>query len=369
MTANNDTQGRRSNGFGALRLLFASLVIVAHSVELHDGDNKYEPLFRIFGTLTFGSLAVDAFFLISGYLIASSFISAPRDFLEKRVRRIYPGFLVCYLLCVLLVAPLAGARPSELAPSEWGRILYRMFMLKAPEVHGAFAGMPVNAINGSTWTISYEFRCYLLAALLGILGLYKRPKTFAVLTGLALLGSVAMHYEPFSTWNAATPAGVESLFGRPLETMQLLAAFMTGTSFMLLRPRWDGRMAAAAGLLALPLLFIRGWSEAAIAVLGGYLLFWCAFRIKQPFFLKLNARDDISYGVYLYAFPLGNLILLVWRDIPVPLLAVLTFAAAAACGWVSWKLVEKPALSIARAGRRDPAPAREGTIAEGASSS
>jgi peptidoglycan/LPS O-acetylase OafA/YrhL len=369
MTANNETQGRRSNGFGALRLLFASLVIVAHSVELHDGDNTYEPLFRIFGTLTFGSLAVDAFFLISGYLIASSFISAPRDYLEKRVRRIYPGFLVCYLLCVLLVAPLAGAKLSGLAPSDWGRIFYRMFMLKAPEVPGSFAGMPVNAINGSTWTISYEFRCYLLAALFGVVGLYKRPKVFVLLTGVVLLASVAMHFEPFSSWNAATPATIESLFGKPLETTRLLAAFMTGTSFMLLRPRWDGRLAAAAGLLTLPLLFVRGWSEAAIAVLGGYLLFWCAFRIRQPFFLKLNAREDISYGVYLYAFPLGNLILLAWRDIPIPLLGVLTFAAAAACGWASWKLIEKPALSIARAGRRDPGPARESTIAESASSS
>jgi peptidoglycan/LPS O-acetylase OafA/YrhL len=227
----------------------------------------------------------------------------------------------------------------------------------------------VATINGSMWTISYEFRCYLLAALFGLLGLYKRPKTFAFLTGLALLACAAMYYEPFSTWSAATPPAVESLFGRPIETVRLLAAFMTGTSFLLLRPQWDGRVAAAAGLLAIPLLFVRGWSEVALVLFGGYLLFWCAFRIKHSLFLKLNARDDISYGVYLYAFPLGNLILLGWRDVPVPVMGVSTFVAAAACGWVSWKLVEKPALTLARTRRPAPAPRREAAIAEGTSSS
>ncbi len=346
MSATTAPAEGRVNGLGALRLLFASLVIVAHTVELLDGDNAREPLFRLFGTLTFGSLAVDGFFVISGYLIAASFISDPRTYFAKRIRRIYPGFVVCYLLCVLLVAPLAGANLADLTATDWLRTVYRMLLLKTPEVEGAFATVPVPSINGSMWTISYEFRCYILAALFGVLGLYKRPKVFAGLTAAVLLAGVVLRDPRLIAWAETLPTPVTGLFGEPREMVRLLGVFMTGSTFMLLRPDWNGRIALACAALLIPLLFVPGWVEVALAILGGYALFWCAFRIKAPFFLRLNAKEDISYGVYLYAFPASNLMILAWPGIPALALGLLTFVAAGVCGWLSWKFVEKPALAL-----------------------
>lgn len=310
-----------------------------------DGGQRREPLNMLFHTLSFGALAVDAFFLISGYLIAASFVSSASvgAYFLKRILRIYPAFLVCFLVCVLVVAPLAGADLSGLGLSAWGHMAYRLLTLKAPEVGGAFAGLPYPALNGSAWTISYEFRCYILAALFGLAGLYRRPAAFVALTAAVVLASLAMSWPGAAI--VATPSWFEAAFGDPVQTGRLLGAFMVGTCFWLYRKSLPlrARYAALATPPLIGLMFTPQFAETALILLGGYILFWTAFRVRWRPLLTINAKDDISYGVYLYAWPIGALLIWCWRTIPLPLLGLLTFAGAAACGAISWFVIERPA--------------------------
>jgi peptidoglycan/LPS O-acetylase OafA/YrhL len=365
-TPNSSLIQRPANGIGALRLLFASLVIISHSPEMLDGNRDREPLHMLFHTLSCGELAVDAFFLISGYLIAASFAasSGVGSYFMKRILRIYPAFVVCCLLCVFVVAPLAGASLQSLGPAEWGRLGRRLVLLKSPEVNQAFASLPYPTLNGSAWTISYEFRCYILAALLGIVGLYRRRGLYLALTAAVVVTSLALSWPGLADFRL--PGRLVTTLGEPHLQLRFLAAFMVGTCFWLYGKNivLRGRYAAIAALPLLGLMFAPQVAETALILLGGYILFWVAFKVSWKPLLTINAKDDISYGVYLYAWPIGALLIWYWRDIPVGVLTGLTFLGAVACGLASWLIIEKPAMSWKWQSRRiQPAGARSTTLA------
>lgn len=352
---------RPQNAIGFLRLLFASLVIVSHSPEMLDGDSHREPLHMLFGTITFGGLAVDAFFLISGYLIAASFAASAStwSYFVKRILRIYPAFILCTLVCVLVVAPLGGAHLAGLGVRDWARVAVRLVTLKAPEVKGAFDGLPyASALNGSAWTISYEFRCYILAAVFGLLGFYARKRRGAFLAvTIAILASNLLFLTPLADKLRHMPGWFDGIFGAPELILRLWSAFVVGTCFWLFKDKITYRwLWAVLGVLPLAgLLFLPVAGELSLVVLGGYFLFTTAYTATWRPLHIINGKEDISYGVYLYAWPVALLVMWWWRDVPVTVLTVITFVGACVLGAVSWFALEKPAMSLRR--RTAPKPA------------
>jgi len=347
LTAADETTDKpeRRNAFGAFRLLFASLVIVSHTPQMLDGDFSREPMRRLFGVGSFGELAVDGFFLISGYLITASFISGPRTYAIKRVLRIYPAFLVCYLLCLLLVAPLGGAHLAALSPMAWAKIAAGMVMLKSPAVDGIFPGLHYPVLNGSMWTIAYEFRCYIMAALLGLLGFYKRPWLLVALTTAVIAANVLFLF-PVGDQIIHLLRPTNAVLGEPAPTIRLTGAFLSGACFRLCNLEYRGRTAALCATVMLACLFVPAVAEPAMITLGGYVLFWAAFKLSWRPLRTLNAKDDISYGVYLYAWPVATLLIWYWRDASMWTLGLLTLAASAALGAISWFVIEKPSLAL-----------------------
>jgi peptidoglycan/LPS O-acetylase OafA/YrhL len=147
---------RRENNFDFMRLSLAVLVIYSHGYALGLGSEVHEPFVRFTrGQVSGGVIAVDAFFVMSGFLIAAS---AQRSrgvgsFLRKRVARIYPAFLVAALLTALLIVPVSGRQflyGGYLA--RIGDFLWKTTWLTEFSYTGVFADNPFpNVINGSTW--------------------------------------------------------------------------------------------------------------------------------------------------------------------------------------------------------------------------
>jgi len=336
----------RENNFNLLRLFFASLVIVSHSPVLVDGDRSREILTQIFGTLTAGDVAVDGFFLISGYLITQSFLRTPSvaNYLKKRFARIFPGYAMAFLLCALGIAPFVGG-DAVWSFGGIGKLLTQMATLLPPKVVGVFPGLPQPSLNASLWTIRFEFECYLAVAAFGMLGLLKPRLRVAIAIVAALLLSLGIAGDVTGGHQIH-----ESLLPTLAKDTRFFMIFAVGAIYFLFadRIKLNGAGAFVSVALLVPAMFSWHLAEPAFAVFGGYLIFWFAFQAPTIHLGRFTRADDISYGVYLYGWPVQTLIIWNVRDINPWLLSALAISVAAVLGYASWRLVEKPCLRLAR---------------------
>lgn len=264
------------NNFDFLRWALAVLVILSHSFALLSGSDETEPLMRWTGSqLTFGGLAVNWFFVISGFLITHSWLrckSLPR-FLRKRACRILPGFVLAMLFCGLVVAPLASENAADaFTRSQIAALLRGILTLRGYEYARAFSANPYpGAINGSLWSISYECWCYLGVAALGLAGLLRRRRSILVLFLASIVISVlflVLHLRPGGKW-----LGV--ILGSPRLWARLLPYYLSGVVFYLLKEYipWSCWQAwVSATVLLAGCVFPNGLAV-ALPTAGTYLLF------------------------------------------------------------------------------------------------
>lgn len=315
-------------GFDYLRLM-AAILVIAHHARVLNGA----PPLELGAGLDPGALGVGVFFVISGHLVAGSWARAPRllPFLAKRALRIFPGLLVALLLTAFVLGPLVttlSAGDYLRAPTTWTYVLKNLSLYGVTyALPGVFLAAPAAGIvNGSLWTLRLEFTAYLGLAVLAPLR-RALPLALESLAAIAAVAAIALH--------------ATGLDGRgDLFRIAYLAAlngflFLAGASLQAngARPRAWAAIAALvflatpAWFLALPLAVVR---------LG---------ELKPP---KLPA--DLSYGLYIYSFPLQQWLVTQHQlTLATSLAVTLPFAA------LSWFLVEKPALRLK--GRFSPAAA------------
>ena len=222
------------NNFHFLRLLLAILVLLSHSPELIDGDRHREILTSIFHTISFGELGVDGFFLLSGYLIVQSWNRSPQilRFFRNRCLRIYPGFIVATLICGLVFGPIGAGNTDYFTNFKIWQFLQGILLLHVPAIPPVFDGQPYALVNGSMWTIEYEFKCYSIVVILGILGSIKRRKEWLIFS--ILVGILAIFPE---ITNDKSCQESLSFIGNPTDLIHFLSFFGVGGCFYLFSDR------------------------------------------------------------------------------------------------------------------------------------
>ena len=326
----------RRNSLDVLRLAFAALVAVAHGIDIHTGDQPR------WGSSTLGDFGLDGFFILSGFLVARSFVkldSLPR-FVWHRFLRIMPGFWVCLLVVALLVAPLAAVLQGMAAstaftgdPSAWRYVLGNAGLLIVQyDIAGILATTPQGvSFNGALWTLFFEAACYGLVVVAGVLGVLRGRR--GVLAALAVVLAVL---------TVLQEAGVPILLND--RVVRLGFVFVLGMLAHLYASRIPMRADLAVACGAVFLLSVAAFTDYRVlgAVPFAYLCLWIGTSRRTA----LSLRHDLSYGLYIYHWPVLQLLGLTGASrLPTTAFVVLGIALAAGPAAASWFLVERPALA------------------------
>jgi peptidoglycan/LPS O-acetylase OafA/YrhL len=334
----------RANNFDVVRLVAALSVIFSHSFLIAEGTQAREPFVILTGgQCVLGLLGVFVFFVISGYLVTESFCRQPLPgrFALRRTLRIYPGLLLNIAFCALILGPIVARLPLRdyLGGPELRTFLWKTFVLQPGELTLPGVVFSHNAVgrhlNGSLWSLRYEILMYVMVGVLGVARLLRLSSCVA----LTVAGMAAVYFE-----DALRPLGEFQ------QWTWLLGFFASGMTLHFLRDRivWSGRWALVA-LAALVAFTAMGRLIMLFPLAGAYLALWLARRY-DPWLDYSRYCGDLSYGIYIYGWPLEQFVFWLSDDRApwwLVLLGALPLILTAA--WLSWHVIESRAL---RWGRR-----------------
>ena len=326
----------RENNLNTLRLIFASMVLLAHSFPvLQRGSQDF--FSKLFASTNIAEMGVNAFFVVSGFLIVKSINRNDIVYYtSSRILRIYPALIVCTLLTILVMAAYSTLPAADyFTDNQTKRFLNNMHLSKTVigRLPGVFENMNIEVVNVSLWTLVVELRCYLIVGVLGVLGIFRNR----------LFGSIAILVMLAMIWTDIGPN--VPLIHEKDPWHRVFSFFMIGGLAYLNRDviRLDARIFVFS-LLAF--WFLQGTPNYDLmnilpfAYIVLYLAYGPRFRDVTEGF------GDISYGLYIYAFPVQQALGASFPSISPYLHAVVSLAITTVLAKLSWELIEKHALRM-----------------------
>lgn len=320
------------NNFNLMRLVAAWLVIYGHAWAI-TGSSGQDLLASLTDFRFAGAIAVDMFFVVSGFLIAASLQrNSVRGYLISRALRILPALLACVGVTTFVLGPLLSAAAGYWSQATtWNYFFINASLLLSRfQLPGVFATHPLDVVNGSLWTLPIEAKLYLLLMCAWLLGLLA-PKRYTPLWAVAIVVGYALawHFAPL-------PDHIQKYIA-------CTAFFITGSLLWVNRDR-----IRLSGWIVLALLVLFAclrnspWAHLPYFGLLTYGTLYLGLRIRLP----MIRHTDLSYGLYLYGWPAQQLAWMLPMGKSVSGNIITATAIALACAALSWCLVERPALHL-----------------------
>ncbi len=345
-------------GVAALCVVFYHVAWPTHFSGLQLTQNAY--------------LAVDFFFILSGFVIAANYANRIGDaralgaFLTKRFFRLYPLHFVILVALVALetvkwvyVGNGASEVPPFTGPNSPALLIENLLMLQGLGLEDRLGWNP------PAWSVGSEFFVYLLFGWVALTGAVRRGWKVTAACAASLVAYLAI---------AVTMHTLDVTFG--LGRVRCIAGFTIGVVIWLYSPK-DWPMATvvalvAAILSAIVMAFLGG--GAAVMVIPLFIALVAALQYDRGSVARvLSARPTqflgrISYSIYLTHMPIIYVFTIILKRVAhVPshagphrqilaiaspwvgdLLFAAVIAAVLATSWVTYSLVEEPARLFGR---------------------
>jgi peptidoglycan/LPS O-acetylase OafA/YrhL len=328
----------KNNALDFIRLFLALSVVASHSWHPVKGRGIFDSL---------GQIAVYSFFLISGYLITASWIHTPNkaEFFKKRFLRIYPAFLVCLVVTAFFFVPIIYLLEKHTFEGFISHYLvesYRfvsdnlLIYIQNPTNFDFIANKPVmHDTNGPLWSLIIEVKAYIMVAVLGALGLFKKRWQILPLLLFFWAGYV------FSANSDEVKNTLNSIFSN-YKYFPLFTYFLVGSLFYLFKKNivWNWKIASLVSAVLVVGMVTKLFPVVAPFCITYLLLFLASVL---PFKSISKKYGDLSYGVYIYSWPIQ--LVLNTFDYNQKVGFVVYFLTSAVlslgAGYLSWNLVEK----------------------------
>ncbi|WP_234966896.1 acyltransferase family protein [Olsenella urininfantis] len=330
----------RNNNLNLIRFVAALSVIWSHSYSLTSGPNGDVSLLdrMTSGRLSIGGLAVGVFFLYGGMLIAKSCEShlKPMGFFAARIRRIFPQLVFTVLLSTFVFGPLLSSNDAAtyFHDSRTYRYLLNALLVPVHGLPGVFEANPYPAVvNGALWTLPVEFACYVLCYVTFRLTSFKRGRATALICTLIVAGLAFLH-----------ASGLMAL-----SVVRAVLEFLIGMLFWTWRDRVIvSRTLGIAAIGSTCILCALGLDLPAMLLTVPYALVWLGWGTKRKF-QNFAYGADLSYGTYLWGFPVQQALVALW-PLPMrwPLNTVLAAGIAVLMGLANHLLMDRWLAKLAR---------------------
>ena len=324
--------GGFTTGFDYLRIVLYVAVLIAHSVALSTGTDR-----AIWGgPWRFGIAAIlPMFFALSGFLVTGSLQRVRlHQFFTLRMVRLIPALAVEIALSAIVIGLLVTTLPVTTYLSSHKFFVYFLNIVGIIhyELPGVFASNPYpNVINGQLWTIPFELECYFSLAVLAVLRIVNRRDLFAAAIAAVCVIATAKVLAVHTIDHFAHVPG-----------RMLVMCFLAAVAVYLYKDRlpFSHRLGVGALLLSAALLVVPELCYVAPFPIA-YTTVWLGLMRPPPI-----PFGDLSYGVYLFHFPVEQCIVYALPEIRTWwLLTLIALPITAACAWLSWTLIEHPILA------------------------
>lgn len=328
---------RHNNNFNLLRLLAAFFVLISHSFGLLGKGLVQPDLWYNDKHLILSDIGLAIFFTISGFLVTQSIFNSNslKHYAWKRVLRIFPALIVVNLACIVMGIFITDLSLQDYFSnaSTWTYFFKNtLLFVNQFTLPGVFAGLKDNSINASLWTLWIEVKCYLVLLLAANQVVTRK---WALLSCFILFEAIRVYARVIHKFEVR---------GLDLEADFTYGTyFFLGSLFYCFKDQVAFKWFYANILMAVALVTVYTPVQ---PVTEAIFFAYCILIIGTSKAVINLKGYDVSYGLYLYAFPVQQLILLYFVSIGPWTHILLSTVCALIPALLSWIYIEKPFLSL-----------------------